>query len=125
MKFKEIHQEKYENMRKGYGIRKHMREKVLKRIICCICAAVMVLGSLPFERQAVGRLEAQAAETYEYTVGNSTYNYVIEDNGEITITRHRGTDTEISIPEEIDGKKVMAISDLRNAKLQVIEIPKA
>lgn len=112
-------------MRKGYGIGKHMRERILKRIICCVCIVVMVSGSLPFERQAAGRLEAQAAETYEYTVGNSTYNYVIEDNGEITITRHRGTDTEISIPEEIDGKKVMAISDLRNAKLQVIEIPKS
>ena len=48
-------------MRKGYGIEKHMREKILKRIICCICAAVMVSGSLPFERQAAGRLEAQAA----------------------------------------------------------------
>lgn len=38
-----------------------MRERILKRIICCVCIAVMVSGSLPFGRQAAGRLEAQAA----------------------------------------------------------------
>lgn len=38
-----------------------MRERILKRIICCVCIVVMVSGSLPFERQAAGRLEAQAA----------------------------------------------------------------
>ena len=49
------------------------------------------------------------ADEMQYSVGNSTYSYVIKDDGTVTITRYSGTDTDIVIPQSIDGKMVTSI----------------
>ena len=55
---------------------------------------------------------SDSSKTLSYTVGNSTYSYEVNDDGEtVTITDYEGTDTEIEIPSEIDGKIVTDIGN--------------
>ena len=66
------------------------------------------------------------ADEMQYSVGNSTYSYVIEDDGTVTITDYSGTDTDIVIPQSIDGKMVTSIGDsafYRCSDLTSITIP--
>ncbi len=50
----------------------------------------------------------QAASTYSYTVGGSSYEYTLT-NGKVSITKYKGRDTVIVIPATINGAKVTVI----------------
>jgi uncharacterized protein YjdB len=56
---------------------------------------------------AEGELEAQG----DSGVTDSGLKYSVSDNDEITITGYSGTATEVDIPSEIDGKKVISIGE--------------
>ena len=45
--------------------------------------------------------ESKSIGDFEYTVGNDS----------VTVTRYTGSDTEVSIPSQIEGKSVTAIGD--------------
>ena len=66
--------------------------------------SVGITGTVPF---AGGGLSASAAEKLAY----GDYQYKVNDNDEITITNYTGSDTELIIPDTIEGKKVTAIGE--------------
>ena len=83
-----------------------IKTKFIKCITCCILAAGLVFTGLP-ANIFTGNMEVKASEL-TYTDGNSTYKYVV--NGDtVKITDWSGTDTEITVPSEIDGKTVTEI----------------
>ena len=88
-----------------------MRRK-LKRIAGITLCAGMIITGLPVGNYQGNNFIMSStvyADEMQYSVGNSTYSYVIEDDGTVTITRYSGTDTDIVIPQSIDGKMVTSI----------------
>lgn len=85
-----------------------------KQLACCALAASMIFGALPVNLYTGAQsVTVQAAQTetgkLTYQEGNATYTYQIENDNAVEIIDYSGTDTEITIPEEIDGKKVTSI----------------
>ena len=105
-----------------------MRRK-LKRIAGITLCAGMIITGLPvgsYQENNFIMSSTVYADEMQYSVGNSTYSYVIEDDGTVTITRYSGTDTDIVIPQSIDGKMVTSIGDsafYRCSDLTSITIP--
>ncbi len=92
----------------------HNSKKRVKKAACCILAVGMAVMSVVPANMIMNIntcMEVQAAESLTYTVGNSTYTYAIKDDNTVEITDYSGTDTEIEIPGEIEGKKVTSIGD--------------
>ena len=88
-----------------------MRRK-LKRIAGITLCAGMIITGLPvgsYQENNFIMSSTVYADEMQYSVGNSTYSYVIEDDGTVTITDYSGTDTDIVIPQSIDGKMVTSI----------------
>ena len=88
-----------------------MRRK-LKRIAGITLCAGMIITGLPVGNYQGNNFIMSStvyADEMQYSVGNSTYSYVIEDDGTVTLTRYSGTDTDIVIPKSIDGKMVTSI----------------
>lgn len=88
-----------------------MRRK-LKRIAGITLCAGMIITGLPvgsYQENNFIMSSTVYADEMQYSVGNSTYSYVIEDDGTVTITDYSGTDTDIVIPKSIDGKMVTSI----------------
>ncbi len=59
-------------------------------------------------------------------VPNEDYDYTLNENDEATITKYKGSDSNVIIPETIDGYKVVAIGDyafLANAIIESVDIP--
>ena len=91
-----------------------MRRK-LKRIAGITLCAGMIITGLPVGNYQGNNFIMSStvyADEMQYSVGNSTYSYVIEDDGTVTLTRYSGTDTDIVIPKSIDGKMVTSIGFL-------------
>ena len=91
-----------------------MRRK-LKRIAGITLCAGMIITGLPvgsYQENNFIMSSTVYADEMQYSVGNSTYSYVIEDDGTVTLTRYSGTDTDIVIPKSIDGKMVTSIGFL-------------
>ena len=90
-----------------------MRRK-LKRIAGITLCAGMIITGLPVGNYQGNNFIMSStvyADEMQYSVGNSTYSYVIEDDGTVTLTRYSGTDTDIVIPQSIDGKMVTSIGN--------------
>ena len=113
-------------MRKKFG---RQIGRMAKMTLGVCLAASMVVGSVgsgavPY----IGMVEdVYAGDELTYMVGESTYKYVVNDNGETCeITGYEGSDTEIKIPDEIDGKSVTIIGESAFddcSSLTSIEIP--
>ncbi len=84
-----------------------MKEKT-KRILSYFIMIVMVV----FLFLGVKITNVSAYEYKEFNTEKGHFKYVIEDNNEITITNYSGTDKELNIPSEIDGKSVTSIGYL-------------
>lgn len=87
-----------------------------KQIACCVLATSMIFGALSVNLYTGAQsVTVQAAQTTSeeltYQEGNATYTYKIQNDGTVEITKYAGTDTEIMIPGEIDGKKVTSIGE--------------
>ena len=84
-------------------------KSVFLRKICAIALAVTVVGgSAAVALPAMGSdsgIVASAAETY------GDFQYEENDGGGITITEYTGSDAEVTIPREIDGKTVTSIGE--------------
>ena len=85
-----------------------------KRIISIILAITIVTSALAI-------LSGCNTKTY-----NDTIKYVIEDNGEITITEYTDKTyiTEVDIPDEIDGHPVTKIADFGVVNAESIRLIK-
>lgn len=74
-------------------------ENCMKKILSLIMIMTMIIGTLT-------SINAYENETFSY--GN--WEYIIVD-GNITITKYVGNETNITVPATIDGKKVTEIGD--------------
>ena len=79
-----------------------------KKIVASVMALMMVFGA----GSVIGSIDdapfavtASAAPLEEY----GGFEYTVEETGSITIRGYNGTDTDVSIPDTIDGKKVTII----------------
>ena len=100
------------------------RKKLVKRVASCLMAFAIVVSGFPggtFIGKAATAYAADTSEEKEYTVGNSIYKYKELEDGTIEISGYEGKDTEVVIPEEIDGKKVTSIGERAFAENDWIE----
>lgn len=79
-----------------------------KKIVASVMALMMVFGA----GSVIGSIDAapfvvtaSAAPLEEY----GGFEYTVEETGSITIRGYKGTDTDVTIPDTIDGKKVTII----------------
>ena len=85
--------------------RKHL--KTAKKAMCVGMTTLMVFTGMPLEMfQCTG---AEGVHAEEYTVEDTTYKYEVLKDGTVSITGYSGSDTDITIPSDIDGKKVTSI----------------
>ena len=84
-----------------------MKKKFRKVISTCL-AAIMLLSTA-----AVAPISASAAQTLAVSTGytNGDFEYEILYGGTARITDYTGSATELTIPSEIDGKKVTSIGE--------------
>ena len=71
-------------------------------------------------------IESVEEPLYEESINGSVYDYIYKRNAEgITLTRYTGTESEITIPSEIDGFKVTALEGTfkANRKITKVTIP--
>ncbi len=79
----------------------------IKRIVAGLLALALVTGgtALPMARDGGIRVISAAAE------GSADYEYSELDDGTVSIVKYLGTEADIKIPDEIDGKKVTSIGE--------------
>lgn len=86
-----------------------------KRFVSLLVAACMLLTLFP--------VSAFAADVQEYTSGD--YRYTLNEGGTATITKYTGTESNITIPEQLENHKVTMIGSQSfkdNTSLEKIEI---
>ena len=93
-----------------------------KRIISCACAFVLLAGTSAALPQGFDRLGASleaCAEIYGY------YNYTVLDDGTAEITRYNGYSSSVTVPDEINSRKVTRIGDyaFENLSIESVTIP--
>ena len=104
-----------------------------KRLLALFLAAsvFMTNGSIAFAAESDTEINYQEAIAYgasgtEQTEGDFTY--VVEENGQATITKYNGTSTTVTIPEMVEGTiPVTALDDgifYGNMVIEKITIPK-
>ena len=80
-------------------------KKSVRKVLSVILTAVMVFALLPVLSFPM------KAKAEKYTSSDGIFDYIIDENNQITITGYNGTDTNLVIPEEIDGKPVCFINE--------------
>ncbi len=84
-----------------------MKGRLLKKLCAVSLSALMLAGTgavniVPAVSQG---LSVSAAET----TANKIFSYEANEDGGITITKYRGSDAQVVVPDTIDGKKVTSI----------------
>lgn len=74
-----------------------------KRMLAVLLAMVMVFAGLPMYGMEVRAAESLTEGDYEYEVN--------EDGNSVTITKYTGGGGDVTIPSEIDGKKVTELGE--------------
>ena len=85
-----------------------MKGKLLRKLCAVSLSALMLVGggavgAVPFVNTAV---TVSAA-----TTADGKFEYEVNEDGGVTITKYTGNDTEVVIPSKIGGKKVTSIGD--------------
>ena len=77
--------------------------KKWKKLLASVLAIAVMLSCVPFDGWEVKAKESETlvSEGYTYQVN--------EDGNSVTVTDYIGTDSDIEIPSEIDGKSVTSI----------------
>ena len=86
-----------------------------KRLVSLLVAACMIFALLP--------VSAFAADATEYTSGD--YRYTLNEDGTATITKYTGTESNITIPKQLQNHEVTMIGSQSfkdNKSLEKIEI---
>lgn len=84
--------------------------KCFRKITALALSAVMVLSVSTATVVSAGAVESAAVGSGEDLVFGD-YEYQILDDGTVEITDYNGSDAELVIPSEIDGKSVTSIGD--------------
>ena len=80
--------------------------KNIKRLLAGLCAFAVVLCGAAALPESMTRLGA-SIETNAETSGD--YEYKVLDDGTVEVTGYNGDETKVTVPPEIDGKKVTGI----------------
>ena len=85
-----------------------MKGKLLRKLCAVSLSALMLVGggavgAVPFVSTG---LSVSAA-----TIADGKFEYEVNEDGGVTITKYTGNDTEVVIPSKIGGKKVTSIGD--------------
>ena len=83
-----------------------MKGKLVRRLFAVSLAAVMVAGGGAF---GAGSIIGAVTTVNAASTSDGRYEYEVNDNGSITITKYNGNDTKLTIPSKIDRKKVTSI----------------
>ena len=78
----------------------------MKKLLSTVLSLCMLLSIIPV---ATTSSSAKSIEVVELGESSGDYEYKILHNGTAEITKYNGSDTEITIPSEIDGHKVTVI----------------
>lgn len=74
--------------------------------------SVLKIESVAYAQETVQNTELETvSESAQEVAEQAFYSYAQKEDGTITITGYTGTDTQISIPESIDGMTVSGIAD--------------
>lgn len=85
-----------------------MSKKRFKKGLALLLSALVVFSVCSAAAVSVGAVESTAVSSGT-TLVFGDYEYTVLDNGTVEITGYNGSDTEIVIPSEIDGKSVTSI----------------
>ncbi|MBE6756298.1 MAG: leucine-rich repeat domain-containing protein [Ruminococcaceae bacterium] len=96
--------------------------KTMKKLLSITLAFIMLFGSVPMANLGIENLFAVKASAY-YISGDYKYGLIM--GGEVSIAKYIGTETDIVIPEKIDGYTVAAISDnaFKNQNIKSVIMP--
>ena len=99
--------------------------KKSKKITALILAAMLAVSSSAAMAVTVSAEENTAvAYSSSDTKSWGDYDYQVLDDGTVEIMHYKGSDNNLVIPSEIDGKKVTSIGDLySNKDIISVEIP--
>ena len=99
--------------------------KKSKKITALILAAMLAVSSSAAMAVTVSAEEDTAvAYSSSDTKSWGDYDYQILDDGTVEITNYKGSDTNLVIPSEVDGKKVTSIGNLYGDRgIISVEIP--
>lgn len=78
-----------------------------KKIISCIISVALIMSVAVMP--SVSAVETDTTEQTPFTYGD--YTYVINNDNTICLTDYKGTDTEITIPDNIDGIPVTSLKE--------------
>ncbi|MDD6489638.1 MAG: leucine-rich repeat domain-containing protein [Clostridia bacterium] len=90
---------------------KRKQHNVGKKILSFVLTACMFTACCTIVGTSTGVNLSQNVNAVEQASPASDFHYVSNSDGGITITGYKGRDTDIVIPSEIDGKKVISIGD--------------
>ena len=96
--------------------------KTFKKLLSIVIVIMMLFGSVPMTNLGLQNLFAVKASAY-YISGDYKYGLIM--GGEVSIAKYIGTETDIVIPEKIDGYTVAAISDnaFKNQNIKSVIMP--
>lgn len=85
-----------------------MKKKLLVLLLAAMISGGSVIPTEAMEGEVLGN-EIESLTEAEEQIWNE-YSYIVLQDGTVEITKYSGTDTVVTIPTEIEGKKVTAIS---------------
>ncbi len=85
-----------------------MKKKLLVLLLATMISGVPVMPADAMETEVFSN-EIESLTEAEEQIWNE-YSYIVLEDGTVEITKYSGTDTIVTIPTEIDGKDVTAIS---------------
>ena len=80
-----------------------------KKLLAALLSLTLVFGSTIVPAATVNTQTTLTAAADSFTYGD--YEYTVLEDGTAEISRYNGTDTEVTIPSEIDGKAVTSIGN--------------
>ena len=87
--------------------------KKVKRLTAVILSALMMTSAFSVLPVSAAVIESNNSVLSSDYLTSGDYEYSLLDNGTVEISKYIGNDDDVTIPDTIDGKKVMSIG--RNA----------
>ena len=84
--------------------------KKVKRLTAVILSALMMTSAFSALPVSAATIESDTSVVSAYeTFKSGDYEYSLRNGGTVNITKYVGSDSDVTIPDMIDGKKVMSI----------------
>ena len=99
----------------------------LSRKLCAVSLSALVLAGAA-AANIVPAVSNGLSVSAEEITADGNFKYEINEDGGVTITKYKGTDTKVVVPHTIGGKKVTCIGELVNlvifSKIEKISVDK-